>query len=290
MSDVPRGTGAVKWISTDWLLEHHQDQGLVIVDTQPDVHDYIKAHIAGAVYLAEKTMRGYWHSVPAEWIAAEGAQSLIQRLGLSADTPIVVYTGTGLVKGWGDGLEQTMTAYSLVRYGLKHVHVLDGGLNKWLKEGKPTSQVFPTVEDSQFAANVQSDLFLTYEQFKAIKDRDDVIVLDARPANVYAGEAGPWIRNGHIPGSISLPWRGLMDADNPALLRPEAELRQIIAGKGVIPDKTVICSCGTGREATNEFILFKYLLGYPRVKLNEGAYTRWSADPENPVVTGPNLR
>jgi thiosulfate/3-mercaptopyruvate sulfurtransferase len=48
----------------------------------------------------------------------------------------------------------------------------------------------------------------------------------------------------------------------------------------------IICSCGTGREATNEYILFKHYLNYPQVKLYEGSFTEWSSHLENPVVRG----
>jgi thiosulfate/3-mercaptopyruvate sulfurtransferase len=52
----------------------------------------------------------------------------------------------------------------------------------------------------------------------------------------------------------------------------------------------VVCSCGTGREATNEFLIFRYLLGYPRVRLYEGSFTDWISRPGNPTVTGPDPR
>ncbi len=221
---VPYGSGQVKWVTTEWLEEHLEDEGLMILDTQPDIHDYIKVHIPGAVYLSEKTLRVPLHGTPGKWIPKEAAQLLLRRLGLWADVPVVVYTDKGLFKGWGDGLEQTMVAYSLVRFGHNNVYVLDGGLDKWLHEGRPTSQVFPKVEASDFKAAVRSEMFVSYEEFKRIKDNDDVILLDARPSNVYQGE-GPWIRNEHIPGAVNLPWKGQMDADNPAFLKPEQEIQ-----------------------------------------------------------------
>jgi thiosulfate/3-mercaptopyruvate sulfurtransferase len=279
----------VQWVTTEWLQDHLLDKEVTILDCQPDIHDYIKAHIEGAVYVPEKAQRSSWNGLPGEWIAAEAAQSIFRRAGIEAGMPVVVYTGTGLVKGWGDGLEQTMMAYSLARFGHDRVLLLDGGLNQWLKEGRRTSQVFPAPRGSNFKATIRSDMFVRYEEFKRIKDDQNVIVLDARPANVYAGE-GPWIRNGHIPGAVNLPWRLLMGADNPALLRPLGEIEQMVAAKGVTKDKQVICSCGTGREATNEYLLFRCCLDYSMVKLYEGSFTEWSQYPENPIVTGPHPR
>ncbi len=282
-------SGQVQWVTTEWLQDHLTDKEMTILDCQPDIHDYIKAHIGGAAYVPEKTQRSFWNGMPGEWVGGEVAQSIFRRAGVEADAPIVVYTGAGLVKGWGDGLEQTMMAYSLARFGHNRVLLLDGGLNKWLKEGRSITQVFPKSRVSRFTTTVRTEMFIGYGEFQRIKDDTDVIVLDARPASVYAGE-GPWIRNGHIPGAVNLPWRLLMSADNPALLKSRSEIAQMVDAKGVTKDKQVICSCGTGREATNEYLLFKYLLGYPVVRLYEGSFTEWSQYPENAVVTGPHPR
>ena len=54
--------------------------------------------------------------------------------------------------------------------------------------------------------------------------------------------------------------------------------------------KLTLASCGTGREATNEYILFKYFLGYPRVKLYEGSYTEWTSYADNAAVVGMDTR
>jgi len=286
---VPYGSGRVQWVTTAWLEANLGDKGLMILDVQPDIHDYIKVHVPGAVYVSEKTMRVPLNGTPGQWIPEDAAQALFRRLGVRSDVPVVVYTGKGLVKGWGDGLEQTMMAYSLVRFGHDKVYILDGGLDKWLEEGRPTSQVFPRVEDSDFEASVRQDMFVDYEEFKRLKDRDDAVLVDARPPNVYHGE-GPWIRNGHIPGAVNLPWKGQMQEGNPTLLKPEEEIRRIVQSKGATPDKLIVCSCGTGREGTNEYTLFRHLLGYPRVRLYEGSFTEWTSYPDNPVVQGPDPR
>jgi len=222
-------------------------------------------------------------------MSPEVVESLFRRVGLSNDYPVVVYAGTGGVRGWGDGLEQTMVAYSLVRFGHTRVYVLDGGLDRWKKEGRKLTKAFPVIEESDFEVNLNRDYWIEYENFKKIKDDEGVILLDARPSNVYEGQ-GPWSKPGHIPGAVNLPWKSLMSEDNPALLKYEEEIKGILVEKGISPDKTVICSCGTGREATNEFIMFKFLLGYQNVKIYEGSFTEWSSYPDNPTVTGKDPR
>src|SRR5208337_5492938 len=140
-----------------------------------------------------------------------------------------------------------------------------------------------------FMVNLQKDFFVDYYEFIRMKDRPDVVVLDARPSPVYEGQ-GPWIRPGHIPGAVSLPWKSLMDDRNRKLLKPEDQILALIKAAGVTHDKTIICSCGTGREATNEFVLFRCYFGYPKVRIFEGSFTEWVSYPDNPVVTGKNPR
>lgn len=135
----PHGFGEVKWVSTDWLEEHLEDERLMILDVQPDIHDYIQVHIPGAVYMSEKTLRVPLHGTPGKWIPPEAAQMLFRRLGLDPEVPVVVYTDKGLFKGWGDGLEQTMVAYSLVRFGHNNIYVLDGGPRQ-MAERRETDQ------------------------------------------------------------------------------------------------------------------------------------------------------
>ena len=289
IKNYPYGTGTVRWVSTDWLYENLNKQEMIILDVQPNIHDYIEEHISGAMYISEGLLRTTIEGVPARYVPPETIQPVLRYAGLKPKVPVVVYTGTGAAKGWGDGLEQTMMAYSLARFGHDSIYVLDGGLDKWKGEGKPLTKQFPKTESSDFTVRVQSDFYVDYEAFKTMKDRDDVMVLDARPAAAYEGQAF-WIKPGHIPGAVNVPWASLMDDKNKRLLKPDEEIMAILNANEVRLDKTIICMCGTGREATNEFIFFKWYLNYPNVKIYEGSFTEWTAHPENPTVTGKNPR
>ncbi len=282
----PSGKGRVKWVSTDWLEENLENEKIMILDTQPDIHDYIAGHIPGAVFFSQRLLRVPRKGWPGNYIPDTAMQSLFRRVGLKPDVPVVVYTGTGDFRGWGDGLEQTMVAYTLARFGHQNIYVLDGGYDKWKEEGRETTQKFPDIEGSSFEVDVQ-DYRVTMAEVKDMKDRDDVVLLDARPPNMYEGQS-IWPMPGHIPGAVNLPWKSLMVDGNPRLLKPEKELKGKLEKRGVTKDKTIICSCGTGREATNEFILLKWYFDFPEVKNYEGSFTEWSQYPDNPVVTGSN--
>jgi thiosulfate/3-mercaptopyruvate sulfurtransferase len=275
----------VKWVSTDWLEQNLENKEIDILDTQPNVHDYIAEHIPGAVYFNQNLLRIPYKGVPGVYIPEQAIELLFRRVGLISNKPVVIYTGKGVFKGWGDGLEQTMVAYSLAKYGHNNVYVLNGGLDKWKDEKKQLTKKFPKKDESKFMINTRVEYQVSMDELKKLKDNDDVILLDARPTKVYEGQ-GPWILPGHIPGAINLPWKNLMDDENPRLLKPDEKIQEILNGKNITRDKLIICSCGTGREATNEFLLFKWYLGYPNVKIYEGSFTEWTSFPENPTVLG----
>ncbi|HVP24392.1 MAG TPA: sulfurtransferase [Methanomicrobiales archaeon] len=288
----PPGDGEVRWVSTEWLAAHLKDPGLQIIDSQPNIHDYVRGHIPGALFVEENHWR-ISRDRPGVFLPPEMAELLLRRLGIRPGDPVVVSSSSGPLSICttyiGDGLEQTMLAYTLARYGHRMVYILDGGVDKWQQEGRPLSQVYPRVVESDFRVQLRKDFIIEYEEVKATKDRPDVILLDARPSPVYEGQ-GPWPKPGHIPGAVSLPWKSLMDPKNAKLLKPGDQIRAILAEKKITPDKSIICSCGTGREATNEFCLFRYYLKFPRVRLYEGSFTEWTMYPDNPTVTGKNPR
>jgi thiosulfate/3-mercaptopyruvate sulfurtransferase len=265
----------------------------MILDVQPNVHDYIMGHIPGAAYLNEGILRSAKNHLPAMYVTPESIQPVLSRAGIDPNRTIVVYSAAGryskCTAGLGDGLEQTMMAYSLIRFGHNSVYILDGGLEKWKDEGGELTKIFPERQPTSFKAELRTDYFVVYDEFKRLRESEDVVVFDARPFESYK-EGGLWIKNGHIPGAYSLPWRSLMSKDNPKLIKSDQELRELVGKFDITSDKTFFIYCGTGREATNEFLFFKFYLGHEKVKIYEGSFTEWSSYPENPTVTGENPR
>jgi thiosulfate/3-mercaptopyruvate sulfurtransferase len=282
----------VCWVSPEWLEDHRQDPGLIILDVRQNSHAYFTGHIPGALYLHEAHLRGHIGGIPVRWIPPAAAEYLFSSLGIEAEQPVVVYSekkAEGSAPGSGDGLEQYLVAYSLARYGCRDVKILDGGLGHWSSPGHLPEHKFGFARLSAFRAEVRPDFFISQGECAHLKDRPGTILLDTRPAAWYEGQ-GPWIRPGHIPGAISLPAGLLLDPDNPARVRPENELRSVLESREITPEKTIICSCGTGRTAAAVFLILRFFLGYPDVVMFEGGFTEWSAIPGNPVVTGKSPR
>ena len=279
----------VSWVSPDWLAAHIGNPSFTLVDCRQDGRAYIHEHIPNAIYVNEGLLRVHIGRSPVQWISAEGAQVLFSTLGIEEDSPVVVYSECPSFRSsgaaMGDGLEQAFLAYTLARFGCRKVMLLDGGLTTWRSGNFPLSAEPGITRPSSCSIDVQINFLVGYDECRRMKDEPDVILIDTRPIHLYEGR-GPWAKPGHIPGAVNLPATRLTDEKNPALLRPEEEIRHILSSCGITPEKTVICSSGTGRSATLVFLILKYFLGYPDVLMYEAGFTEWSSMPDNPVVSG----
>jgi thiosulfate/3-mercaptopyruvate sulfurtransferase len=289
----PGDARAVSWVSTEWLMDHLHDTGLIVLDVRPDSHVYFFGHIPGALWLHDAHLRSHIGTNPVRWIGPEAVDTLFSTLGIDTDVPVVVYSGNCgpdmLYGGSSYGLEQYLVAYSLVRFGCRRVFILDGGLNRWMVENRPVEQKYGMARLSAFRAEVRTEYMVGMGECVRLKDNPGTVLLDTRPLAWYEGQ-GPWMRPGHIPGAVSLPFANLLDPENPALILTEPELREVFSSRGATPDKTIICSCGTGRTAVIAFLILKWFLGYPEVVMFEGGFTEWISRPDAPVVVGKSAR
>ena len=86
--EYPYGTGPVKLVSTEWLAGRLSDKKLVILDVQPNVHDYILEHIPGAIYLNEGLFRGYEGELPTVWVGPDVVKAVLSNAGIDRATPL----------------------------------------------------------------------------------------------------------------------------------------------------------------------------------------------------------
>ena len=179
-----KGDGTVKWVSTDWLNSHLGDKDLIIIDCQPNIHEYVQDHIPGAIYAHENLFRCHEGKIPTRWITVEAATVLFRSLGIDATKHVVVYSSSGPLTTCGafigDGLEQTMLAYTLARFGHHKVYVLDGGYEKWKEEKRPLTREYGTAASSTYILNLKDEYYIDYDEFRKIKDKPDTVLLDAR--------------------------------------------------------------------------------------------------------------
>lgn len=250
--------------------------------------DYIGGHLPNAVHLSEQAFRGPNGKLPYQiWPAADLA-NLLSKAGISNRDQVIVYSdGTNV-------LGASLVAYILAKSGVPRVALLDGGFSGYKASGGEVTKVFPSYAKGTFKPTTANPaLNITLRELLPLIGKPGVVIVDPRPKAQFEGTDQTFIRNGHIPGAINITWQSVTEANNPeeALKNPHKiksveALRKLFESRGVTPDKTVIVSCSTGREASLQYLVLKHLLGYPNVRIYEGSWTEYSAT-TNPVQTGP---
>ncbi|MDQ0513370.1 3-mercaptopyruvate sulfurtransferase [Ancylobacter amanitiformis] len=279
-------TTTTRLVSTEWLASHLGEPDLVIVDGswhmpatgRKGYDEYLTAHIPGAVFFdidaIADTTSGLPHMLPSEAAFATAAAGL----GISRDARIVVYDSAGLFSA-------PRVWWTLGVFGAPNVFILDGGLPKWLAEGRPTEVGASTPAPARFDARLEPNRVATIEQVAHRLAIGSVQVLDARAPERFRGEAPEpraGVRPGHIPGARNLPFS---DVVKDGRLADAATIRAAVEAAGIDRSKPVITSCGSGVTAA---ILWFALdsLGMPPVALYDGSWTEWGSS-DQPAAIGP---
>ena len=113
---------------------------------------------------------------------------------------------------------------------------------------------------------------------------DGGVVIDSRDPARYAGELEPIDAvAGHVPGAVNLLFTDNLDSDNCFL--PAEELRARFAPV-VGDDHRPIVYCGSGVTACHNALAMEQA-GFPMPRVYVGSWSGWTADPDQPVATGP---
>ena len=134
--------------------------------------------------------------------------------------------------------------------GLNNVSVLDGGLAKWLAEGRNTEQGIIDPQAGDTPQYTPRAIMRNVEQVLQATQSKAYEIIDARAPGRFLGlEAEPreGLRSGHIPGSKNLHYEILLNRDG--TLKSETQIREILTNNGVDTSKTIITTCGSGVTA-----------------------------------------
>ena len=275
-------------VSTEWLASQLDDDGLRLVDGsyhlpglgRDAAAEHAACHIPGATFLdidvvADPEPEGALHHMlpsPERFAEQVGA------LGIGNRHRVVAYDSRGLYSA-------ARVWWMFTLFGQDRVSVLDGGLAKWLAEGRPVERGPVARTPEPYAPGVRRDLVRRWQEVRANLDSGAAQVIDARTPERFSGretDPYPGVRSGgHIPGSRNLAWAALLDGDG-TMPAPD-EIARRFAAAGLEPTGPVITTCGSGVTACI-LALGLTLMGRGDWAVYDGSWAEWGTREGLPIA------
>ena len=276
-------------VSTDWLSSRLSDPEIRILDATwylPNVDrdakaEYDQSHIPNARFFDIDEVSDHRSDLPHMVPPVEKFMSKVRKLGVGDGHQIVIYDSHGLFSA-----ARVWWLFKVM--GQKNVAVLDGGLPKWLSEGRTVDSSPPLIRDRHMFVKYHDEMVKDVTQVSSASKLGDFEILDARSAGRFRGEEPeprPGLRAGHIPGSKNIFYGDLLNEDG--TLKSQDKLVEHFKAKAVNLDKPVITSCGSGVTAAIINLALDRI-GKTDHALYDGSWTEWGMYPTVPVETGDN--
>ncbi|HCI07724.1 MAG TPA: 3-mercaptopyruvate sulfurtransferase, partial [Sulfitobacter sp.] len=192
---------------------------------------------------------------------------------------IVVYDGSGLFSA-----ARVWWLFRLM--GQDNIAVLDGGLPKWIAEGREVEDLAPVIRDRHMTVRFQNQMVRDVTQVSSASKLGTSQIVDARSAARFRGEAPEpreGLRSGHIPNSRNVPFTDLLNDDK--TMKTPDQTRAIFVSAGVDLKKPIVTTCGSGVTAAVLGLALERM-GHDMWSLYDGSWTEWGMFPTVPVATG----
>jgi thiosulfate/3-mercaptopyruvate sulfurtransferase len=264
-------------VNADWLVEHLQDPKVVLLHVS-DEREFAAAHIPGAHAIAEEDVAKPHDMAKGDLMlempAPEQLRATFAARGVSDDSHIVVYAGKDT-----SAQSATRIVLTLDYLGLgERTAFLNGGLAAWRRAGKPVATGPAAARQGRLAALPTKPVIVDAEFVKALSQRPQYKLVDARAPAYFKGIEPTFGKSGHIPGAINIPFSSMVD-DRQQI--DSGHLATVFHDAGVGTDDTIVVYCHVGEQATL-VALGARLLGHP-VLLYDGAFQDWATANRGPV-------
>ncbi|MCA3276229.1 MAG: sulfurtransferase [Roseomonas sp.] len=269
-------------VSTEWLAEAIGAPDLMVFDATKYLPNepfdgltkFREAHIPGARFFDIDVVADPDTNLPHMAPTAGRFARLMGEMGISNATRVIFYDQKGLqssARGW----------WLMKLFGHEKTAVLDGGLPKWLAEGRATeSGDAKSAAPTSYTPDFRADLLKGIGDVKRIIADGSALILDARAKGRFDGtapEPRPGLPSGHMPGAKSVPFNELLNAD--FTMKDAAALRARFAAAGADGTTPIVTSCGTGVTACILALGLKQA-GLGDAAIYDGSWTEWAGRPE----------
>lgn len=248
---------------------------LAIIDLgRPET--YAQAHLPGAVPMEYGRLVRGDRPAPGHLPEPADFSRVLSEAGITPEHTVVAYDDEG-------GGRACRLVWNLHAAGHTRAGVLNGGIHAWCAENLPVSNEPPDVTPRDYGPiEYTVEPLATRDEILERLNDPGLLLLDSRTPEEYAGTQVRAAKGGHIPRAVNLNWRDCVDRANDTRLYPDDVLREMLAKRGITPDKDIVTYCHTHHRSAHSYVMLKHL-GYESVKGYAGSWSEWGNDPETPV-------
>jgi len=249
------------------LLVRHDN--IILVDSRP-FGEYSQGHVKGAVNI--DLFQFHWNDTSKRGIRDFEHQSriLLSNLGVKKSQEVVFYDNVS-------GMSSARGVWLLLYFYHKKVSLLDGGFDKWKKEGFPVVTKTNPFFKTNFRGKPNPKVLATANEIKKSIGKKGTALLDARTKEEFEGIHVRAARAGHIPSAINIDWKENIQGGS---FKNKEELSHLYSK--IAKNSKVVTYCQGGYRAANTFVALN-ILGYKNVKMYLGSWGEWGNRPELPV-------
>jgi thiosulfate/3-mercaptopyruvate sulfurtransferase len=268
-------------VSTRQLAPRLNDGRTVVIHVGRDRAGYDAGHIPGARFLPLSSIVTEVNGNANELPPVQQLEAAFEGVGVSDGSRVVLY---------GDlaGLAAARAFFTLDYLGKTDAALLDGGLEQWRAEGRPTETTAPEARRGQLTVRARPDLVVDADWVRERLGNDSTVVLiDARPPAEFSGQTpGEGVtRPGHIPGAHNIFWRTALVSETDLRLRSPEVLAAAFTLAEAAQRDTVVVYCRTGVQASHAYFVARYL--ERPVRMYDASFIDWSRRGDAyPVETG----
>ena len=225
-----------------------------VVDVRK-AEDYKREHIPTAVSLP--LARILENDQPEKIVA------FLEELGISDNTPVVVYDDTF-------GALAARVAWTLQYVGHDNTALLEMTFKRWKELGLETEKQQRTFPRARHSLSIKKDIYVDASDVEAAAmSKPSTVLVDSRERLNYLTE--------HIPGARNIPYTMVGSEEDNNILRNAEELRRLIENRGISNDAEIITYCGSVGTLSGLTYYALKLAGFKNVKLYPKSFKEWKA-------------
>ena len=239
-------------VETDWLEKHINNVKIIdcswhMPQTKRNgFEEYKNQHIPNAIFfdLDENSQKDT--DLPHMLVDKSDWEKIVSEMGIKNEDIVVVYDNSDVVSScrcW----------FNFIYFGHDPnlVHVLNGGLKKWLKEHKKVTSDFPVNSNTQYKSFEKKELVKSKKFIDENIISQSFKVVDARSKERFEGkvpEPRKGLRSGNIKNSFCIPFGACLNQNG--TFKEKEKLREVFSSSlKNLNEKNIVFSCGSGVTA-----------------------------------------